>query len=334
MSEMMPFISTFGSAIARYLALKEALGRHYTTERAVLKLLDGFFAARREDLCSETFAQWCQSQEHLTSGVRRFRMRTVRNFCLYRRRTESACFVPDVALFPSVHQAVQPHIFTAAEIRRLLRAAQMAESTPGSPLRRDTFHLALVLFYTTGLRRGELLRLIVGDYDSQAHTLLIRESKFHKSRLLPLSPDGASQVEAYLRARRIQRLPMSRDTPLLGSPYRGGKAYTEVGLRAGINLLLASAGIHTGAGRLPRIHDFRHTFAVHALMRWYRAGADVQAKLPFLATYMGHVSIASTEYYLHFVDQLAGLASNRFAEQYGALVTPLEVGGDVCRDVS
>jgi integrase len=144
-----------------------------------------------------------------------------------------------------------------------------------------------------------------------------------------LSPDGAHEVEAYLRARRSQGLPVSKDLPLLRSPYGDGKAYSENGLRTGINLLLTTVGIRTRAGRLPRVHDFRHTFAVHALMRWYRAGADVQAKLPFLATYMGHVSIVSTAYYLHFVDQLAGLASHRFAEQYAALVTPLGVTGGV-----
>lgn len=324
MSEQRPFVSILGPTLARYLALKRALGRRYDTERAVLTLLDAFLAAPREgtDLCPATFAQWCRTQAYLTSGVRRARMRIVRNFCLYRRRTEPSCFVPDATLFPPLHQAVQPHLFTEAEIGRLLRAAEALASTPRSPLRRQTFRLALVLFYTTGLRRGELLRLTVGDYDPQERTLLVRESKFHKSRLLPLSMDGSRQVEAYLRARRRRRLPVSRETPLLWSPSGAGTAYTENGLRTGIHLLLQAAGIHTAAGRLPRLHDFRHTFAVQALLRWYRAGADVQAKLPFLATYMGHVSIVSTQYYLRFVDQLAGLASTRFAARYGALVTP------------
>ena len=139
--------------------------------------------------------------------------------------------------------------------------------------------------------------------------------------------DGSQHVETYLRDHRVRRLLLSRETPLLCSPYGGGKAYTENGLRTGINLLLNAIGVRTAAGRLPRVHDFRHTFAVHALLRWYRAGADVNAKLPFLATYMGHISIVSTQYYLQFVDPLAGLASNRFAERYGALVTPLPGAG-------
>ena len=84
--------------------------------------------------------------------------------------------------------------------------------------------------------------------------------------------------------------------------------------------LLRSCGIRTPAGWLPRVHDFRHTFAVHALLRWYRAGKNVQAKLPALATYMGHVSIASTEYYLHLAEGLAAVASKRFEQRYAALI--------------
>lgn len=330
MSEQTLFVSVFGSTVARFLAVKETMGRRYTTERAVLKGLDHFYATRNEDLSAATFAQWCHTQESLTSGVRRSRMRIVRNFCLYRRRVESSCFVPDLALFPPRHHGLQPHIFTEAEIGRLLRAADVIGPAPSSPLRHAGLRVALVLFYTTGLRRGELLRLTIGDYDPEARTLLIRESKFHKFRLLPLSADAAVHVEAYLHARRHQRLPASKDTPLLESPYCDGKSYTATGLRSGINLLLTVADIRTAGGRLPRIHDFRHTFAVHALMRWYRTNADVQAKLPCLASYMGHVSIASTHYYLPFVDQLAGLASSRFADRYAALVTPLSShAGDV-----
>jgi len=87
-----------------------------------------------------------------------------------------------------------------------------------------------------------------------------------------------------------------------------------------IRSLLRAAGVRTAAGEVPRTHDFRHTFAVHALLRWYRAGADMHAKLPFLSAFMGHVSIESTQYYLHFVEPLAEAASKRFADHCGALV--------------
>jgi integrase/recombinase XerD len=321
MSERRPLLSALGITICRYLDLKEALGRQYATERAVLEHLDRFLASAASDLTPETFARWCLSQHHLTATVRRSHMRIVRNFCLYRHRIDSCCFVPDSSQFPSPQPPVPPYLFAEQEIVRLLRAAADLKTNPSTPLRREVFRLAVVLLYTTGLRRGELLRLTVADYDRQEHTLHVRESKFHKSRLLPLCPDAVRELEAYLAARSGQGLPTSVETPFLWNAYQGGKTYTGVGLGEGFRQLFKAAEICTPAGRLPRIHDFRHTFAVRALIRWYRAGADVQAKLPYLSAYLGHVSIVSTEYYLHFVDELASCASERFARRYGSIVT-------------
>jgi integrase len=102
------------------------------------------------------------------------------------------------------------------------------------------------------------------------------------------------------------------------------RSYTGVGVGTAFRQLLMHTGIRTPEGRWPRIHDLRHTFAVHALARWYRTGADVQAELPLLATYMGHVSIVSTAYYLPFVEPLRALATARFARHYEAL---LQAGG-------
>ncbi|HME73074.1 MAG TPA: tyrosine-type recombinase/integrase [Myxococcota bacterium] len=326
-ARMKSFGSLLGPSLSRYLALKEALGRRYSVERDVLRHFDAFLASRGTDLSSETFAGWCQTQQHLASGVRRKRMRIVRNFCLYRRRSEPSCFVPDPVLFPSSHQPVRPHIFTEAEIVRLLHASDTLQPASKSPLRRETFRLAIVLLYTAGLRRGELVRLMISDYDPQERTLLVRESKFHKSRLLPLSEDASRAVDAYLKARQRRHFPISKQTPLLWNHATDRRSYTGSGVGQGVSLLLRAAGIRTATGRLPRVHDLRHSFAVHALLRWYRTGENVQAKLPFLATYMGHVSIVSTEYYLQFTQELADLASERFARRYGALVTPPPSGG-------
>ena len=115
---------------------------------------------------------------------------------------------------------------------------------------------------------------------------------------------------------------MSAELPLLWNGYRGGRAYSGHGLGQGFRVLLTAARIRPPDGRLPRIHDVRHSFAVHALLRWYRAGDDPQAKLPLLATYMGHVSIVSTHYYLPFVEPLGTAANLRFAARYGPLLGP------------
>jgi integrase len=166
------------------------------------------------------------------------------------------------------------------------------------------------------------LRLILGDYDRRDRTLLIRESKFHKSRLLPVNNDIAGEMERYLRARTLKKLPISSDTPLIWNANNGGRAYSDTNLHGCLRPVLRQCSIFTAKRKLPRIHDFRHSFAVNALLRWYRQGADVRAKLPFLATYMGHVSIVSTHYYLHWTEPLRTAASERFAEHYGRLVVP------------
>jgi site-specific recombinase XerD len=104
---------------------------------------------------------------------------------------------------------------------------------------------------------------------------------------------------------------------------RGGRAYTGTGLRYCVQPLLEHCGITTTTGKAPRIQDLRHSFAVNALLRWYRAGADVESKLPLLATYLGHGSVVSTHHYLHFIEPLRTAASKRFAAHYGELVCPL-----------
>jgi integrase len=218
--------------------------------------------------------------------------------------------------------------FTEAEVLRLLDLVAALPPAPTSPLRRENLHLAIVILYTTGLRLGELVRLILRDHDHHERTLLIRDSKFHKSRLVPLSSDAAREIDQYLVVRQTRQLAISPDSALLWHRTRRGTGYTGAGLSHAIRPLLRAARIRTETGRVPRLHDFRHTFAVQALLRWYRAGADVNAKLPLLATFMGHVSIVSTEYYLQFNGPLATLASERFARQCGALVSaPAARGG-------
>jgi len=322
MSQHSPFLSEIGPIITRYLNLKQALGRKYTTERQVLVHLDRFLAAQEHgsELTAEIFARWCATIDHLTPGVRRSWMRISRNLCLYRRRSEPTCFVPDPAGFPTPHQPRSPHLFKPEEIVGLLRAADELRAHSTSPLRREVFRLAIVLLYTAGLRRGELVRLTLCDYDPAEHTLLIRATKFHKSRLVPLSCDATREMEEYLRARR--QLPHSADAPLLCNWSRGLRPYTGAGLGQGLRQLFRRADVRTASGGLPRVHDLRHGFAHQALLRWYRAGIDVHTKLPALATYMGHVSIVSTQHYLAMLEPFAQEASERFDRHCQPFLNP------------
>ncbi len=181
----------------------------------------------------------------------------------------------------------------------------------------------MFLSSTTGIRRGELLALKLGDYNRQDLTLYIRETKFYKSRLLPINRSIADEIEKCLWTRTQRKLPFASDAALIWNAAWSGGAYSGTSLRHALQPLLRKCCRVTPKGKLPRIHDFRHSFAVHALLRWYRAGVAVETKLPLLATYLGHGSVVSTHHYLHFIEPLRSAASKRFANHYGDLVSPL-----------
>ncbi|HZO55848.1 MAG TPA: tyrosine-type recombinase/integrase [Bryobacteraceae bacterium] len=317
------FSSSLAPVLDRYVGMKRALGRKFDSATHALQSLDRLLVKDGfRDLSVAAFDAWCKAYEHLASGVRRVRMLEVHAFCLYRRRTEPECFLPDPRTFPPYHQRIRPHIFTESEVARLLDAASRLNRNLSTPLRPELTRLAIVLLFTTGIRRGELLNLVEGDYNRQQATLHIRATKFYKARLLPIHEGIANEIDTYLSTRARLKLPSSPSTPLIWNAIRGGRAYTGTGLSYCIKPLLEECGIKAANGFTPRIHDFRHSFAVNALLRWYRAGTDVDAKLPLLATYLGHGSALSTHHYLHFIEPMRVAASERFARLYGTLVIP------------
>jgi integrase len=254
--------NAFRSALAKdalqYVALKRALGRNFENATRVLLNLDGFLVGLGKplaDLTPETFRKWSQTLESLCPNTRLARMQVVRNFCIYRRRTAPDCFVPDPNQFPKRCPALQPYLFSETEVARLLgHCAAQPEDAARSPLRWAGTRLAIVLLYTTGLRRGELFRLTPQDYDPGAHTLLIQASKFHKSRLLHLPRDLAQEVDRHLQARRLAYPSALATEPLLWSPYGRDRAYTGTWLRTNLRLLLDRAGIQKRDGQRPRVH--------------------------------------------------------------------------------
>lgn len=312
----------FDRSIADYLERQRALGRAYIAEEDILRSLYQFTCAAGErDVDLASFEHWCASHEGLTGNVRRNRQRIVHNWCLYRQRSEPSCFVPDPNRFPRPHPHKAPVIIAPAAVGRMLTVVQTVRPSPDSALRPDVLRLATVLLYTAGLRRGELLRLQLGDVNARDAVLRVRESKFHKSRWVPLSKDAGAELRMYLRRRQHQWGVSAPTQPLLchGTPHCHG--YTGTGLSTGLQELVESANVRGWDGRRPRVHDFRHSFAVQCLLRWYRQGADVQSNLPKLAMYMGHVSIVSTAYYLRWIPELAQAASDRFEASFGSLVS-------------
>ena len=305
----------------RYLEHRRALGRQYAHEESVIASLCRFLVTiEAVDLDQVHFDSWCATFAALNANTRRNRQRIVRNLCVYRRRTDPQCFVPDVNRFARPRAYAAPRIFEPSDIARMLAATRQLKPTHLSPLLPFVMRLAVVLLYTAGLRRGELLRLTLQDVDADNGILRIRESKFHKSRLVPLSRDARHELLAYLQHRSRRPFLTAPSSPLLCNCTRGFHGYTGTGLTRGIQALFAAADVHDRHGQRPRIHDFRHVFALQALLRWYQADLDVQSHLPKLAMYMGHVSIVSTAYYLKWIPAIAMAASARFERRCGYLI--------------
>jgi integrase len=229
--------------------------------------------------------------------------------------------VPDPLYFPRKVPPIQPLILGPAEVARMLQAIEAWPMHPQLPLRKAAYRIAVILLYTAGLRLGELTRLTLNDVDLKSRTLRIHASKFHKSRIVPLSPSATRELRRYLQARLAAPWDMSANAPLLGHQHGSAqfRAYVTAAIGQSVRRLFREASVRDPHGRYPRVHDLRHSFAVQALLRWYRTGVDVQARLPQLSMYLGHVSIASTAYYLHFIPAIAAAAHRRFARHFGAL---------------
>jgi integrase len=205
---------------------------------------------------------------------------------------------------------------------RVLATADLLAESHQNRLRAPTIRLALLLLFCCGLRRGELLRLRLQDFDSDEGLLRIEATKFHKSRLVPLSRSVHEEIRRYQQERKAVGVPCNPDSPLVWSDcgVNGKHTYCAPALAHNWRLLCLASDILDERGRPPRLHDLRHSFAVAALRRWYTKGCDAQNKLPLLATYMGHVSAASTHLYLHLTPELREAANWRFHRHGSAIL--------------
>ena len=312
-------LARWDAAVAPYLANRRALGRSYEKEEYTLGRVRRFLMnAGATDLDAPLFERWRAPFYRLSNRTRIIRERTVYNFCRYRRRSEPQCFLPDPSSFARSKPLPLPRLIEREQVGRLLNYVSALMPTAREPLRPAVLRMAILLLYTTGIRRGELVRLTLRDVDAQHGVLFIRESKFHKSRWVPLSPSVRSELRGYLKACQRGGIDGRAGTPLIC--HARGRAYTGAGLNRALMGILDAADIRDQNGRRPRVQDFRHSFAVAALLRWYENGADVQVNLPKLALYMGHVSIVSTAYYLRWMPAVVAHAAERFGRSFGQVV--------------
>lgn len=207
-----------------------------------------------------------------------------------------------------------PHIYSRDELARLFDPATVKASRGGAvQLDAATFRTLLLLLYGAGLRFSEATRLTLADVDLTDAILSIRATKFFKNRLVPMSPRLAEVLAAYMAQRRLGGHARDRDDLLLAN--RDGTRLASSTVQAAFDALRRIAGVYRkGGGRqVPRLHDLRHSFAVHCLTAWYREGADVQRLLPVLSTYLGHADLEGTKVYLSMTPELLEEASLRFA---------------------
>lgn len=312
-----------------YLSVQRALGRDYETQERTLRGLDCFLIRRyprARRLTPAIFAAWAAGLHSLCPTTARMRMLCVRKFCCHLARSRPGIFIPDLRTFPKEvpHQA--PYLISESEVARVLAATTQLRSTRSNPLHPQTIRMAFLLTFCCGLRKGEVLKLRLADLDTEAMVLRINQTKFGKSRLVPVSPSVADELRRYLAKRRRKNLPMEPDAPLVwnGWPRRNGRAsaLTSMPFWATWQRVCRRAHVFDHRGRPPRLHDLRHGFAVEALRRGYDAGLDVQAVLPRLARYMGHAGAQFTHYYLKFTEPLRCAASDRFRQHLAAAILP------------
>jgi integrase/recombinase XerD len=316
------FQSWLAASLQRFVDLKQALGRRYQGEISILRLWDDFLhrrysGARRVQ--PQMFYDWTQELSGITSTGRRNHLRVVRNFLLFHGRDHAGTFIPDPLSFPKQIPPISPRLVSEAEMACVLDVARQLPASPWNPLRATTLRIGLLLLFCCGLRRGELLRLTLGDLDQQQGLLHVRLTKFHKYRTVPLPPTVQAELKTYLQQRQRKKLPMEAESFLMWNGRPSPQVYGVTALLNVWQRLCVSAQVLNPEGHPPRLHDLRHSMATNALQRWYAQGADVQSKLPYLATYLGHENPVSTHHYLKLTPKLCEAANRKFHQRFASL---------------
>jgi integrase/recombinase XerD len=216
-------------------------------------------------------------------------------------------------IIPKLPPQQTPYVYSTEELRRLLESTSVLQ-IGHSPHVPAIYRTLLLLLYGSGMRIGEALGLTLQDVDLSGQVITIRDTKFFKTRLVPIGPKLTLELAAHIERRRLLPLPAGDASPLFTT--RDGRPWSYTGVISWFQYVRRAAGINCPMGepRPPRLHDIRHTAAVHRVLAWYRSGQDVQRLLPQLATYLGHVDIRSTQRYLQMTPDLLQAASYRFSQ--------------------
>lgn len=304
---------TLAQTVADYVTLKQALGMRFQTEA---RILTAFCRALGDvelrEVTPEAVQTYLAGSGPLTTFWHR-KYEALTGFYRFALGRGYAVSSPLPMTVPKRPAPFVPYLYTPAEVQRLLAATDRLAPNPRAMLPAATVRTLLLLLYGTGLRLGEALALTLADVDLLESVLTIRTSKFYKTRLVPVGPELTPVLAAYAQVRSCLPRPAGMASAFLA--LRTGHPLPRHRAEATFQRLRDRAGVRRedGARYQPRLHDFRHGFAVRRLVAWYHTGADVQRLLPHLATYLGHADLAATQRYLTLTPELLTAASQRFA---------------------
>lgn len=309
--------------VQQYLVERRRLGFELETPGLLLASLARYAAQvrHRGPLTVDVMADWARQARSGDRGAAARRLMSLRPFARWLRQFEPRTEVPDELVFGPEPGRLAPHIYREDELVELLATAKAMP--PASSLRSVTYQTLFGLLASSGLRISEALALRDADVDLRSGILTIRQTKFAKSRLVPVHATTVRALARYQRLRSMQ-VATSADTPffvstrgrLLGQPLSDRQAH-----RVFDQLRKQLGWIDRGAHGVPRVHDLRHTFAVRRLILWYQQGVDIDQQMLALSTYLGHVKISCTYWYLSGVPDLISLAGARF-ERYAGTPEP------------
>lgn len=302
-------MSALQQSLADYLAVRRALGYKLVRPGKLLaQFLEFLDGAGAPTITTELALRWATLPARAGGSWWSYRLSTVRGFAAHLHTIDPACEVPPADLLAFRPSRRTPYIYAAQEILALMSASEMLRTEH----RVATYRTLIGLLSVTGMRIGEAIRLDRGDFDTQHALLTVRDSKFGKSRQLPLHHSASDALGRYLR-RGDRPTPTEPTAALFVSS--AGTRLLYCGVQHTFAGLLDRAGLPPrSASCRPRLHDVRHSFAVRCVLDAYRSGADVNARLPLLSTYLGHVNPGSTYWYLQAAPELLGIAGERLEQ--------------------
>jgi len=314
----MEYLSAFAPHITGLIEQKRTLGYKYVGEPAILKRFDAFCRERHPDetvLNREVMMDWASKRPGEHPATLQGRLTPVRELAKYMARLGLTVYIMPKGLLPRIPRSV-PHIYSNDELKRIFEQTDKCHYCIEVPQRHYIMPVFFRLLYCTGMRLTEARLLKVGDVDLDAGVITVVNAKLDKHRQLPVSIQMQARLLAYHKNVHALSKPENWFFPGFG-----GRPMTLYNVGNNFRRFLWQARIsHGGRGKGPRIHDFRHTSAVHCLRRWVLEGKDLRAYLPVLQAYLGHVSFADTAYYLHLTADLFPDITKKAEAMFGNII--------------